>query len=103
MINFDKSWLADRGLENLDPEVEVDLLRYVYEALEIRVGERIAEGMTDEQLREFDDAMDEGDGPALEWLRTNAPDSGKIAEDVLEELGEELRGRATEFLARFGR
>ena len=103
MMELDAKWLADRGLSNLDSEAKVDLLRSLFSALEIRVGERIAEGLTYEQLLESEEALDDGEAQALEWLEFNVPGYQQITATVLEELGEELRARAPELLARFGR
>jgi len=103
MITLDAKWLADRGLSDLDNDAKSDLLRSVFSALEMRVGERVAEGLTCEQLAEFEEALDDGEACALEWLESNVPDYQETTAAVLEELGEELRARAPELLARFGR
>lgn len=103
MITLDAKWLADRGLSDLDNDAKSDLLRSVFSALEMRVGERVAEGLTDEQLAEFEEALDDGEAQALEWLQSNVPDYQETTAAVLEELGEEIRARAPELLARFGR
>ena len=103
MMTLDEKWLADRGLSDLDSDAKVDLLRSVFSALEMRVGERIARGLTDEQLVEFEEALDDGEAQALEWLNSNVPDYQQITATVVEELGEELRARAPELLARLGR
>lgn len=74
MITLDAKWLADRGLSDLDSDAKSDLLRSVFSALEIRVGERVAEGLTCEQLAEFEEALEDGETYALDWLESNVPD-----------------------------
>lgn len=102
MIHLDEEWLADKGLADLDARVKRDLLRHVYSALEMSLGTRIAEGMSEGQLREFEIALDQGEVQALEWMNANVPNHQQIAAEVFSELGEELRSRAPEILARFG-
>lgn len=99
MISLDFEWLHGLGLGALSEEDKRSLLRSVYEELETRVGARLAEGMTLEQLLEFEAFMDAGDEQgAKQWLDDNAPDHTKIPQVVLDEIGEELRSRSDELL-----
>lgn len=102
MIHLDEEWLADQGLANLDARVKRELLRHVYRTFEMSLGTRLAEGMSEGQLREFEIALDQGDVQALEWMNANVPNHQQIAVEVFTELGQELRSRAPEILARFG-
>lgn len=99
MVSLDFEWLDGLGLGALSEEDKRSLLRSVYEELETRVGARLAEGMTLEQLLEFEAFMDAGDQQgAKQWLDDNAPDYKKIPPVVLDEIGEELRSRSDELL-----
>lgn len=58
MIRIDDSLLQDLGLMSL-PKPERDaLLRQIYETLEMRVGMKLAERMSDQQLDEFERFID---------------------------------------------
>lgn len=58
MIRIDDTLLQDLGLMSL-PKPERDaLLRQIYETLEMRVGMKLAERMSDQQLDEFERFID---------------------------------------------
>lgn len=52
--------------------------------LEILIGERIAAGLTDEELEEFDLISDQGE--ATRWLQENYPDHHEIVTAAVEEM-----------------
>ncbi len=54
MIRIDDSLLEELGLATLPKEERDKLLRQIYETLEMRVGMRLAERMSDAQLDEFE-------------------------------------------------
>lgn len=57
MIKVDERFLAEVGLQNL-PELQKEaLVAEIQVELENRVGEKMSEGMTPEQLEEFDGIM----------------------------------------------
>ena len=60
MQALDRSFLVDLGIDHLAPGDEEDLLAEVYSELELRVGQRFGEEMTDEQLEEFEDLIENG-------------------------------------------
>lgn len=92
MIRIDDSLLEEIGLIAL-PKAERDqLLRQIYETLEMRVGMRLAERMTDQQLDEFERFIDTNDeAGALKWLETNFPDYKQVVADELEKLKGEIK------------
>ena len=63
-------------------------MSYVQEELEVRIGEEIAEGMTEEKMKEFEDAQT--DEEAEKWLATNRPNYREIVQNTLKELKEEI-------------
>ncbi len=101
MISLDFEWLDNHGLGALSQDDKRSLLAAVYEELELRVGVRLSQAMTGDQLAEFEALMDAGDElAAKQWLDMNMPDYTKIAPAVLGEMGAELRSRADEVVAR---
>jgi len=92
MIRIDDSLLEEIGLIAL-PKAERDqLLRQIYETLEMRVGMRLAERMTDQQLDEFEAFIDTNDeAGALKWLETNFPDYKDVVASELDKLKGEIK------------
>jgi len=92
MIRIDDTLLEEIGLISL-PKAERDqMLRQIYETLEMRVGMRLAERMTDQQLDEFERFIDTNDeAGALKWLETNFPDYKQVVADELEKLKTEIK------------
>lgn len=92
MIRIDDTLLEEIGLISL-PKAERDqMLRQIYETLEMRVGMKLAERMTDQQLDEFERFIDTNDeAGALKWLETNFPDYKQVVADELEKLKVEIK------------
>ncbi len=92
MIKIDDSLLEEIGLIALPKEERDQLLRQIYETLEMRVGMRLAERMTDQQLDEFEQFIDTNDeAGALKWLETNFPDYKQVVASELEKLKGEIK------------
>jgi len=92
MIKIDDTLLEEIGLMKL-PKAERDqMLRQIYETLEMRVGMRLAERMSDQQLDEFERFIDTNDeAGALKWLETNFPDYKQVVASELEKLKNEIK------------
>jgi len=58
MIKIDDSLLEELGLMALPKQEREAMLRQIYETLEMRVGMRLAERMSDQQLDEFEKFID---------------------------------------------
>lgn len=99
MIRIDDSLLEELGLASL-PKAERDqLLRQIYETLEMRVGMKLAERMSDQQLDEFERFIDTNDeAGALKWLETNFPDYKQVVADELDKLKVEIKNDADKIL-----
>jgi len=92
MIRIDDTLLEEIGLIALPKEERDQLLRQIYETLEMRVGMRLAERMTDQQLDEFERFIDTNDeAGALTWLETNFPDYKQVVASELEKLKGEIK------------
>lgn len=98
-IRIDENLLVELGLGAL-PKIEKDkLLRHIYETLETRVGMKLAERMSDEQLDEFEQFIDTNDEKgALGWLESNFPDYPKVVAEELEKLKVEVKQNAEKII-----
>jgi len=103
MFKLDDDFLASVGLAALPADQKQDMLRHIYETLELRVGMRLAEQMTEAQLDEFEGFIDRKDDPgALKWLETNFPHYRDVVAEELEKLKNEIRSSAEQILAAAG-
>lgn len=99
MFKLDDNFLQDIGLGSLPQDQKVQMLRDIYETLELRVGMRLAEQMSDEQLDEFEALIDKKDDPAaLAWLETNFPNYKQVVAEELEKLKTEIRASSAQIM-----
>ena len=95
MFQLDDNLLRELGLGDLPAAEKNKMLAHIYETLELRVGMKLAEQMSDAQLDEFEGFIDRNDEPgALKWLETNFPDYKQVVADELEKLKAEIRQQA---------
>ena len=100
MFKLDDNLLKELGLGSLPPEEKNKMLAHIYETLEMRVGMKLAEKMTNEQLDEFEKFIDNNDeAGALKWLETNFPNYKQVVADELEALKVEIKQPAPQILA----
>lgn len=74
MFQLDDKFLADIGLNELPEEQKKAFLQHIYDELELRVGTKLSDGMSDGQLEEFESIIDRKDEVVTEWLGKYAPD-----------------------------
>lgn len=95
MFKLDDDLLQELGLGALPATEKNKMLAHIYETLELRVGMKLAEQMSDAQLDEFETFIDRNDeAGALKWLETNFPDYKKVVADELEKLKTEIKTQA---------
>ncbi|MBI1952285.1 hypothetical protein HYS42_01005 [Candidatus Saccharibacteria bacterium] len=99
MFQLDDNLLRELGLGSLPPAEKNKMLAHIYETLELRVGMKLAEQMTDAQLDEFEKFIDANDeAGALKWLETNFPNYKQVVADELEKLKTEVKAQAPTIL-----
>ena len=97
MLKIDDSLLQELGLNQLPLEEKDLLIAQIYEQLELRVGTKLADAMSDEQLREFEKFVDgEDEAGALSWLSKNFPDYPRVVQAELEQLKSELKEQSSQ-------
>jgi hypothetical protein len=100
MIKLDDDLLQELGLAGLPPEEKKKLLAHIYETLEMRVGMKLAEQMSDAQLTEFEQFIDRNDeAGALRWLEANFPHYKDVVAAEFERLKAEISQVAPQILA----
>lgn len=73
MFQLDDNFLNNVGLGGLPDAEKRAFLQHLYEELELRVGTRLSEGMTDAQLAEFEAIIDRKMEIVDAWLTRFAP------------------------------
>lgn len=68
MFQLDEKFLEDIGLNDLPDEQKKPFLQHIYDELELRVGTKLSDGMSDEQLEEFESIIDRKDEIITAWL-----------------------------------
>lgn len=100
MFKLDDNLLIELGLGSLPAVEKNKMLNHIYETLEMRVGMKLAQKMTNEQLDEFEAFIDRNDeAGALKWLETNFPDYKQVVASELESLKEEIKIAAPQIVA----
>lgn len=74
MFQLDDQFLQDLGLDQMPDEQRQAFLQHIYDELELRVGTRLSDGMSDEQLSEFEAIIDRKEDVIVNWLGQNAPE-----------------------------
>lgn len=73
MFRLDDQFLKDIGLDNLPEEQKKPFLEHIYSELELRVGTRLSDGLSDAQLEEFEEIIDRKEDKIVAWLSAHAP------------------------------
>ena len=80
MFQLNDEFLKELGLDSMPEDQRKPFLDHIYSELELRVGERLSQGMSDEQLDEFAGIIDKIPGAVDEFLTKHAPN---FSEDPL--------------------
>lgn len=74
MFQLDDTFLQDVGLGNLPEEEKKAFLQHIYEELELRVGTKLSEGLSEQQMNEFEAFVDRDEDKVRDWFSNNLPD-----------------------------
>ena len=100
MIKLDDNLLNEIGLAALPAEEKKAFLKHMYETLEMRVGTRLAERMSEQQMTEFEQFINTGDEQgAFRWLEANFPDYKQVVAEEFDKLKGEIAPLAPQILA----
>lgn len=109
MFKLDNNLLEELGLGALPPQEKNMMLRHIYETLELNVGTKLAQQMTNQQLDEFeqlmplpsdsDEAKAQKEKSALGWLESNFPDYKQVVAQELDKLKNEIKQAAPQIVA----
>lgn len=74
MFQLDDQFLKDLGLDQLPEDQKQAFKEHIYNELELRVGVRLSDGLSDEQLSEFESFVDRNDEKVRAWVAAHTPD-----------------------------
>ena len=74
MFQLDDKFLQDVGLGSLPEEQKKAFLDHFREQLELRVGTKLSDGLSDAQLEEIESFIDRNEEKVTNWVQTNVPD-----------------------------
>src|SRR5690606_41728144 len=99
-LKLDNNLLDELGLGALPADEKQRMLAHIYETLEMRVGVRLAEQMTDQQLDEFEGFINANDeAGALRWLESTFPAYKQVVQEEFEKLKSEISQVAPQIVA----
>jgi hypothetical protein len=100
MLKIDNNLLQEVGLGALPAAEKNSFLKHIYETLEMRVGIRLADQMSNQQLDEFERYFEaKDDAGAFKWLETNFPNYKDIVQQEFDKLKAEVAQSAPQILA----
>ncbi len=73
MFQLDDQFLQEVGLGDLPDDQKKLFLDHFREQLELRVGTRLSEGLSDGQLQEFESFIDRNEDKVNAWVAANTP------------------------------
>jgi hypothetical protein len=80
MFQLDENFLKDLGLDALPDEQKQAFLQHIYEELELRVGTKLSEGLSEQQMQEFEAFVDQNEDKVQAWFDKNLPDFDQEAD-----------------------
>ncbi len=100
MIKLDENLLVELGLNGLPKDEKTAFLKHMYETLEMRVGTRLAEKMSDSQMAEFEQFINSNDEQgAFHWLEGNFPNYKDVVAEEFDKLKGEIKPMAPQIVA----
>lgn len=73
MFQLNDDFLNSIGLNDLPEDQKKPFLQHIYNELEMRVGTKLSDGMSDDQLGEFGNIIDRNDEVIVDWLQQHIP------------------------------
>ncbi len=73
MFQLDDKFLEEVGLSDLPDEQKKAFLQHLYGELELRVGTKLSEGLSEQQLAEFEAFVDRDEDKVKGWFDNNLP------------------------------
>ncbi len=73
MFQLDDNFLQDVGLGAMPADQKQAFLQHIYSELELRVGTKLSEGLSDDQMSEFEAFIDRDSEKVDNWFQAHLP------------------------------
>ena len=73
MFQLDDKFLEDVGLSDLPEDQKKAFLEHIYSELELRVGTKLSEGLSDDQMAQFEAFVDRDEQKVTTWFERYLP------------------------------
>lgn len=80
MFQLDDNFLTDLGLGSLPEDQKKAFLQHIYEQLELSVGTKLSEGLSEQQMQEFESFVDRDEQKVRAWFAANMPNYADAAD-----------------------
>jgi hypothetical protein len=80
MFQLDDKFLQDVGLGDLPDDQKQAFLQHTYSELELRVGTKLSEGLSEEQLAQFEAFVDQDEQKVMDWFSRYLPNYQEAAD-----------------------
>lgn len=74
MFQLNDDFLRELGLDQLPDDQKQAFKEHIYSELELRVGVRLSEGLSEQQLSEFESFVDRDEPKVRAWVAANTPE-----------------------------
>ena len=74
MFQLDDNFLTDVGLAGLPDDQKQAFLQHIYQELELRVGTKLSQGLSEQQMGEFEAFVDQDEQKVRDWFLANMAD-----------------------------
>jgi hypothetical protein len=101
MFQFDDSFLESVGLKSLTAEQKQSLMQHIMSELEMRVGTKLSEGLSDRELSEFE-KFGSNSQEAFDWLVKHRPNFAQIVSGEIVKIQKETANNKDQLLASLG-
>ncbi len=96
MVRIDDVFMEEVGLAAMPEAEKQAFMEHAEQELEVRVGQRIGAGLSEEKLNEFEQIEDIA--LAAAWLQENVPTYREIVEEVYQGFKDEIRAEQERIL-----
>ena len=101
LVKLDDEFLASIGLADLSDEEKKEVLEDVRTALEAKVGVKLTQGLSDEQVDQFSNMLAGDDhNAALEWMETNIPNYREVVMQELDAIVDQIKHNNLSYVKR---
>lgn len=102
MFQLDDQFLQDVGLGGMPDDQKQAFLQHIYSELELRVGTKLSEGLSDDQMAEFEAFIDRDAEKVEGWFTAHLPNYAEQQDYLQLKAGAPESASALDVLCEYG-